>query len=117
MTMRVVYVHGAGRQENRDLLKRRLDQHLFGSNQLGRTSLAYYADVVHGEPELPDDLELPETPDEAAIRLAFEARAMDVAAAEPRVPPVPGQEGAEEMPDPAFLLLARIASRDGTDYL
>jgi phosphatidylserine/phosphatidylglycerophosphate/cardiolipin synthase-like enzyme len=117
MAMRVVYVHGAGRQENRDLLKRRLDQHLFGSNQLGRTSLAYYADVVHLEPELPEGLEAPETPDEAAIRLAFESRAMEVAAAERRELPVSSTKGTEEMPDPAFLLLARIASRDVTDYL
>lgn len=115
--MRVVYVHGAGRQENRELLKRRLDQHLFGSNQLSRTTLAYFADVLHLEPELPDDLEAIDRPEAAAIRQAFEARAIEVAAAEPKIPLDPEAESTEELPDPAFLLLARLASRDVTAYL
>lgn len=115
--MKIVYVHGAGRQENRHLLKRRLDGHLFGSNQLDRTILAYYSDVLHDEPELPDDLEAPESATAVAIERAFETRALEVAAAQPGSRIQEGAAGEEELPDPAFLVLARIASRDVTDYL
>ncbi len=115
--MKVVYVHGAGRQENRLLLKRRLDGHLFGSNQLERTILAYYSDVLHGEPELPEDLEAPVSQAARDIDRAFEARAIEVAAAEPVVRLEEGVAGEEGLPDPAFLILARLASRDVTDYL
>ena len=110
--MRVVYVHGAGRQENRHLLKRRLDGHLFGSNQLDRTALAYYSDVLHDEPELAGDLESMPDPEAAAIALAFQRRAMEISAAQPMM-----TTGTEELPDPAFFVLARLASRDVTDYL
>lgn len=81
--MKVVYVHGAGRQENRHLLKRRLDGHLFGSDQLERTVLAYYSDVLHVEAALPDELEAPPDPEAAAIARVLETRAMEVAAAQP----------------------------------
>jgi hypothetical protein len=114
--MRIVYVHGAGRQENRQLLKRRLDGHLFGSNQLERTALAYYSDILHDEPELPDDFESAPDPEAAAIAIAFQRHAMAVSKAQPKVK-VEGVTGTEELPDPAFFLLARLASRDVTDYL
>lgn len=116
--MKLVYVHGAGRQENRHLLKRRLDGHLFGSNQLDQTLLAYYSNVLHDEDDLPAELEAMPDPDAEAIALAFEARAMEVAAAQQPVRLADAQaEGTEELPDPAFMLLARLASRDVIDYL
>lgn len=115
--MKVVYVHGAGRQENRHLLKRRLDGHLFGSNQLDRTILAYYSDILHAEPDIPDAFEAPPSPTAAAIERAFEERALEVAATEPWAHLEEGAGDDEELPDPAFLILARIVSRDVTDYL
>jgi hypothetical protein len=115
--MRVVYVHGAGRQENRHLLKRRLDGHLFGSNQLDRTILAYFSDILHVESDLPDDLEATTGPVGAVIERAFEQRALDVAAAQPWAHLDDDGAGEEELPDPAFLVLARIVSRDVTEYL
>lgn len=42
-----VYVHGAGRQEDPTLLKRRLDGAIYGGPQGQRTHLAYYSDVLH----------------------------------------------------------------------
>ncbi len=115
--MKIVYVHGAGRQENRHVLKRRLDGHLFGSNQLDRTILAYYSDVLHDEAELPDDLEAPQGATATEIERAFKTRALEVAAAQPGPRIEEGPGGEEELPDPAFVILARIASRDVTDYL
>jgi len=43
-----IYVHGAGRQEDPILLKRRLDGLIFGHPQLDATRLAYYSDILHG---------------------------------------------------------------------
>ena len=129
---RVVYVHGAGPQEHRDLLKRRIDQALFGANQLDRTVIAYYADILNGEPDLPAALEAGD-PDAAALEAAFLARATAVAEAESAGddaagPPAAGggSPGAGEPPgalegvslfDPAFLIVASIASTDVIKYL
>jgi hypothetical protein len=53
----VVYVQGAGEQENPILLKRRLDQALFGASQGERTRMADYADQGHNVPEVPAGVE------------------------------------------------------------
>jgi hypothetical protein len=116
---RIIYVHGAGPQEHRAIVKRRLDQALFGANQLDRTALAYYADIIYGEPEIPGPLEAGD-PDAAEIEATFLARATAVAAADateggPDGGPAP-IEGIS-LPDPAFLILASLASSDVIKYL
>ena len=50
---RIVYIHGAGPQEHRAILKRRLDELLFGGNQGERSIMAYYSDILNVEPEIP----------------------------------------------------------------
>jgi hypothetical protein len=112
---RIVYVHGAGRQEERGILKRRLDQHLFGANQLDRTVLAYYSDLLHDEPPAPAAIQGAASPDALAIEATFLARADVVAAAEGAQEPVP--IAGISLPDPAFRLLAGIASGDVIAYL
>lgn len=128
-TPRLVYVHGAGQQEHRELLKRRLDAHLFGGNQLDGTAIAYYSDLLHEEPAMPDAFAAAGT-EAADIQAAFLARATTVAALEAQ-PGGGAGGGAGEgapgdqppplagfgFPDPAFLILATIASSDVTTYL
>ncbi len=63
----VVYVHGAGEQENPHLMKRRLDGLLFGRAQGDRTRLAYYADLLHGTPAAPIGLEARRVRDPVAL--------------------------------------------------
>jgi hypothetical protein len=141
----IVYVHGAGEQENPILLKRRLDELLFGGPQGDRTRLAYYSDQGHRVTEVPAGLEAmprpdpfrlatdPRTPrEEVARALAASPRpgsgAEDnrVALAEallaradaiepPRVP-VGGLEGLGFW-DPGFRLLVGILARDVIRYL
>jgi hypothetical protein len=134
-TPHLVYVHGAGQQENRHILKRRLDEHLFGGNQLDGTTLAYYSDLLHDEPTMPDAIAAA-GPEAADIQAAFLARAGTVAAVEAQAvaggaggaQPGEGGEGAQPgnqpaaiagigFPDPAFLILATLASSDVTSYL
>jgi hypothetical protein len=43
-----VYVHGAGKQEDPILWKRRIDGLIFGGPQGDKTHLGYYSDVLHG---------------------------------------------------------------------
>jgi hypothetical protein len=124
---RLVYVHGAGQQEHRELLKRRLDAHLFGSNQLDRTAVAYYSDLLHEEPAMPEAFAAAGT-EAADIQAAFLVKATTVAAQEAQAGGGggDGSPGAGEQPpplagfgfpDPAFLILATIASSDVTTYL
>jgi hypothetical protein len=128
-TPHLVYVHGAGPQENRDILKRRLDEHLFGSNQLDRTTLAYYSDLLHDEPGIPGGF-ADATGEAADLEASFLARASVVAAEEAAAAggPADGGDGAPQddrpaplagfgFPDPAFLILAHLASSDVTSYL
>ncbi len=141
-TPHLVYVHGAGQQENRHILKRRLDEHLFGGNQLDGTTLAYYSDLLHDEPTMPDAIAAA-GPEAADIQAAFLARAGTVAALEAQsaagggggaqpgggggAQPGGGEGGGDGnqpaplagigFPDPAFLILATLASSDVTSYL
>ena len=43
----MIYIHGAGAQDSRDVLHARLDRILFGSRS-STSQLAYYADILHG---------------------------------------------------------------------
>lgn len=116
---RIVYVHGAGPQEQRDLLKRRLDAHLFGANQLDRTVMAYYSDILHEEPAPPGALEAA-SPEAAELTAQFFAHADEVAAADVESPDgsgIPGPFEGVTLPDPAFRIVARVASTDVVDYL
>jgi hypothetical protein len=127
-TPHLVYVHGAGPQEHRDILKRRLDEHLFGGNQLDRTTVAYYSDLLHDEPEIPGGF-ADATGEAADLEATFLARASVVAAQEATAggPAHAGDDGARDdrpaplagfgFPDPAFLVLAHLASSDVTSYL
>jgi hypothetical protein len=47
----VVYVHGAGSKPPSDDLKRSWDQDLFGRDMGQQTRVAYYADVLHPQPD------------------------------------------------------------------
>jgi hypothetical protein len=128
-TPRLVYVHGAGPQEHRELLKRRLDDHLFGANQLDMTAIAYYSDLLHQDPAQPAAIAAAGA-EVADIQAAFLARAATVAAHEaepgggaggaagaPGAGDQPAPMAGFGFPDPAFLLLANIASSDVTTYL
>jgi hypothetical protein len=90
--VRVVYVHGSGPQPGPADLKRALDQALFGSEQGARTSVAYYADLLHPNPvvetigvvaeviaAMPADLN--RTPAAVADRLARRTPALDAGGA------------------------------------
>ena len=120
---RLVYVHGAGPQEQQDLLKRRLDEHLFGANQLDRTVLAYYSDLLHEVPPMPAAFEGAaaagaDAAEAAALTAMFFARADEVAtAAATGGTGVPGAFEGVTLPDPIFRIVARVASSDVIAYL
>ena len=46
----VVYLHGAGNKPPADVLKRAWDRDLFGRDMGQRTTMAYYADLLHSAP-------------------------------------------------------------------
>jgi len=46
----VLYVHGIGAQPPRDALKREWDLALFGREMGDRTRMAYWSDILHGDP-------------------------------------------------------------------
>lgn len=50
---RIVYIHGIGRQEPPERLKRAWDLALFGREMGEQTVMAYWADILHGEPTSP----------------------------------------------------------------
>jgi hypothetical protein len=47
----VIYVHGAGNKPPSGDLKRSWDQDLFGRDMGQQTRMAYYADVLHAQPD------------------------------------------------------------------
>ncbi|HEV8545194.1 MAG TPA: hypothetical protein VGQ64_02775 [Candidatus Limnocylindrales bacterium] len=116
---KLIYIHGAGEQENRLMLKRRLDGALFEQNMLERTVLGYYSDLLHGEEDVPAAIEAAAAdPELAELDAAFLTRAGEIAeeeaaAGEGAPPKVEGVT----LPDPAFFLLANIASSDVKVYL
>jgi hypothetical protein len=126
---RIVYIHGAGPQEHRAILKRRLDELLFGSNQLDDSIMAYYADILNIEPAIPEFLEgiegagvpEPDPPEARALDAAFTQRALVAAAADAQAAGVgeAGEDGLEgvNLFDPVFTIVASIASTDVIDYL
>ena len=120
---RIVYVHGAGPQEHRSIMKRRIDEALFGANQLEQSVMAYYADILNVEPPIPAPFEAAE-PEIAELESAFLNRATAVAAADAAtggapVDPiaVPGPLEGVNFPDPVFTVVASIASTDVINYL
>ena len=120
---RIVYVHGAGPQEHRTILKRRIDGALFGANQLDQSIMAYYGDILNLEPPIPGPFEAA-APEIAELELAFLNRATAVAAADaangaPPVDPggIPGPLEGVNFPDPVFTVVASIASTDVINYL
>lgn len=50
---RIVYIHGIGRQAPPEQLKREWDLALFGREMGEQTVMAYWADLLHGEPPTP----------------------------------------------------------------
>ena len=115
---RIVYIHGAGPQEHRAILKRRLDELLFGANQLDGSIMAYYADILNVEPAIPDFLEgiegagvpEPDPPEARALDAAFTQRALIAAAADAQAAGgVAGEDGLEgvNLFDPVFTIVAR----------
>lgn len=115
---RIIYIHGAGPQEHRQIQKRRIDEALFHANQLDATVLAYYSDISHVEPDMPPPFEAVE-PDAIALEAAFQARATEVAAAAAVAEggATPGPFEGVTLPDPAFRIVASIASADVIAYL
>jgi hypothetical protein len=115
---KLVYIHGAGRQENRLILKRRLDGALFEKNMLEQTVLAYYSDLLHDEEDVPAAIEAAD-PGLAAIDAAFMTRAAEVATEEAGADPGAAPQPVEgfSLPDPAFFILAGLASTDVKKYL
>jgi len=138
---RIVYIHGAGPQEHRAILKRRLDELLFGGNQGERSIMAYYSDILNVEPEIPGGLEglqpggAPgaEPPEARALETAFRTRAAEAAAADAGGGGAAGDGGGEpgdgaadpdgdvlegvHFFDPVFQIVASIASTDVIQYL
>jgi hypothetical protein len=115
---KLVYIHGAGQQENRLILKRRLDGALFERNMLERTVLAYYSDLLHDEDDVPAAIEAAD-PGLAEIDAAFMTRAAQVANEEAGLDPDAAPKTVEgfTVPDPAFFILANLASTDVKKYL
>jgi hypothetical protein len=115
---KLVYIHGAGQQENRLILKRRLDGALFERNMLERTVLAYYSDLLHDEEDIPGAIEAAD-PELLEIDAAFLTRAAEVANEEAGADPDAAPKTVEgfTVPDPAFFILANLASTDVKKYL
>ena len=115
---RIVYVHGAGPQEHRTIMKRRIDEVLFGANQLEQSIMAYYADILNAEPPIAAPFEALD-PEIADLELAFLNHATAVAAADAAAGPgaLPGGLEGVNLPDPVFTVVASIASTDVINYL
>jgi hypothetical protein len=140
----IVFVHGAGPQDHPVLMKRVLDEVLFGGPQGDRTRVAYYADVLRTPRDLPAGLERRQATDPVALaenrEVSEEEFARALAGARPAALEATTDDGRVDLAramvaradavatdgialegrrfwDPGFRILVGLAVRDVIQYL